>query len=198
MAVISDVTICNYALSRLGQRAITSFNDGSPSATHCSLIYGTTKDSVLRAHGWNFATKIVTLAEISDETSPGWEYLYSVPSKCLRVLKVFDDNYVVNPKPSPFREILSPTTNVKAIATNVGPAYAEIIYQISEEFFDPIFIEALSYNLAAVLAQPLTGNAKLGLDMLQFYRSKIDEARLINAGEVNMPRVQNSPLLDAR
>ena len=58
---MDEVTICNLALARLGDSRIVTFADAKPEAEYCALFYEATRDEVLRAHPWNFATKLVSL-----------------------------------------------------------------------------------------------------------------------------------------
>jgi hypothetical protein len=65
----SEVAIANLALSELGQEpiseavsAITDIVANTKFKRHLTAVFGVTRDEVLRAHPWNFASKRVTLA----------------------------------------------------------------------------------------------------------------------------------------
>ena len=47
---ISEVQICNMALSRLGVKRISALTDSGKAATECNLIYAITRDAVLADH----------------------------------------------------------------------------------------------------------------------------------------------------
>ena len=84
----SVVDICNIALSNLGDQKISSLSDANERARVCHLRHEDVRDSVLRSHPWSCAIKRTQLAR--NDTAPVWgfDYAYSLPSDCLRVLDV--------------------------------------------------------------------------------------------------------------
>lgn len=197
--MISKVDIGNMALIHLGIKPITSLNEASKPAQTINLFFDSTRDAVLRAHFWNFASKTEQLVAISGELLPGWLYLYAQPPQCLCIRKVFDDTTIPNPKPSEYKPTLSPTSNQRSIAANVSPAYIEYTMQIVDpNLFDTAFIKAFSRLLASELAQPLTGNAKMVEDNLKIYGLLIDEAKRMNASESNIKPNRTSSYIDER
>lgn len=197
--MISKVDICNLALTYIGQKTITSLDEPSENARRASLLFATALDSVLRAHNWNFAGKIEALAEIAGEPVLGWAYLYKYPSKCLFVRKIFNQDTLNDAEPQQFKELLSSTTNQKAIATNLKPAYAEITVQVTDpNLYDSLFVKALAYNMASELAQPLCGDSVLGEKMAGYYTKVIEQAKTSNAAEGNYTPQITSSYEDAR
>jgi hypothetical protein len=102
---MSEVTICNLALSHLGDTAqVTSIKppDGSVQAQLCANFYWTARNALLEMASWGFATRRVALAEVSNptvsswiapdgdtETSRGtWRFAYALPSGAINVLAV--------------------------------------------------------------------------------------------------------------
>jgi hypothetical protein len=86
----SAVSICNLALSHLGDTATVSAIDppeGSAQAQHCARFYPIARDALLEMAAWNFATKRATLAELTN-TSTEWLYAYALPSGCINLLAV--------------------------------------------------------------------------------------------------------------
>lgn len=195
----TQVEICNLALNHIGVRNITSMAELSEAARRCTLVYEPAVEAVLREHSWNFATKVVALALISGETVPGWDYLYTYPANCLNPIKVYDEENARTTTPFEFRVLQAPTGNVKAIATNVEDAYCEYVAKITDEtMFDTSFVEALAYKLAGQLAQPLTKNTQLGVNMLNIYNQTINKAKATNKNEGNVKNEQVSAYIDAR
>lgn len=106
--VSTDVTLCNRALQEIGTRStIASLTDGTNEANNCNLVYGPTRDQLLRAANWGFARKTATLtlyksapgtpenpnlpdtnAWSSAYPPPPWLYEYAVPSDSMRVRRV--------------------------------------------------------------------------------------------------------------
>lgn len=194
----SVVEICNLALNHVGAKSITSIDEASENARKCKLVYGPLRDAVLRDYAWNFATATEQLA-LLDETIPGWSFIYTQPVRCLNVRKVFSEVVMVNPTPSDFKILLSPSTKTKSIASNLEIAWAEFTYQVTDpNVFDPKFVEALSYRIGASLAQSLAGNIQLGQALLQMSVSITEKAVLQNAREGSQQKPNYSSLIEAR
>lgn len=180
----STVDIVNKALNHLAVRPIAALTEDSEPAERAAAIYDSVRDDVLRAYAWGFATKITTLAQISNETVPGWSYLYTYPANCLRVRKLFEDTSVDDAPGAAFREVLTPATNQRAIATNIMPANVEYTLRVVDStFYDPAFVESLALKLAASLAHHLTGDKTLGPLIQNLYLGSISEAKRLDALE---------------
>ena len=57
---MTDVTICNEALTAIGEKVIVALSDSSKAARLCNLKYANKRDYLLRKYVWNFATKRAT------------------------------------------------------------------------------------------------------------------------------------------
>ena len=84
----SVVEIVNSALNLLGASTITALTDDSKNARICNQRYEPIRNRIFRSHPWNCLLKRVQLAQ--DTTAPVVEYAYAytLPSDCLRVLKL--------------------------------------------------------------------------------------------------------------
>lgn len=197
----TKINICNLALTHIGVKNISALTDQQEAARKLTLIYDFEKDEVLRAHNWNFATKAEALALLTDVTSPGFDYVYAYPAKCLFLRKLMDEDgndKDCSDRAYPFKEIIA-TGNLKGIASNLEDAYAEYTYQVDDTtFFDPIFVKALSHKLATTLAIPLTGKRDLETDQGNLYRAALEEAKRVNRTEVNFPPEQTSNYVSGR
>lgn len=96
----SDVSICNLALSEIGNRAqmITSLEEDSAEANQCALWYDTLRKRLLRTAPWGFCRYQTNLAQLGDllpdNTSPfPWLYKYAHPADCLKM------RYIIAPPP---------------------------------------------------------------------------------------------------
>ena len=71
--MLSDVKLCNLALSHLGGKArIASLAEASEEARQCALHYEPARDEALRALPWPFASKHKPLAALDEPAAPGW------------------------------------------------------------------------------------------------------------------------------
>lgn len=195
----SVVSICNLALNLIGQRSITSLSENTNSSRACNLIYDTIRDSVLRDNNWNFAGITEELTLMSGESIPGWDFIYVYPVKCLSVRKIIQEGDTEDQLPHPYVTPLAPTSKQRCIATNSEYAYAEYTYQVTDpNLYDGNFIDALSCRLASSLALSIGGNAQLAKELMQTYRTLIEQAKLSNAREGSPKRNNYSALVGVR
>ena len=85
----ANVALCNESLGLLGAETIvvggTSVNHG-----HCTTFFDASRDEMLVNHIWNWAS----LTAFAIETTvllPGYDNAFTIPTGCLRVLKIVDD-----------------------------------------------------------------------------------------------------------
>jgi|DEB0MinimDraft_3_1074331.scaffolds.fasta_scaffold00081_13 hypothetical protein len=168
----SEVQICNIALSKVGDEQITSLLDDSKAARLCNLTYEPLRDSVLRAHLWNFAISRVALAKSTD--APAYEYSakFALPADFLRLV---DTNLLDTEKYKVEGKF------ILANSDTVSIRYVKRVEDPNE--FDWLFIEALAARIAAELAIALTDNRTLSVDLFNLYSTKITEARTADAQE---------------
>ena len=57
----SQVDICNLALRRLGATTISSIDEATKNAEHCTVFWTYVLDEVMEDHQWSFTKKVVTL-----------------------------------------------------------------------------------------------------------------------------------------
>ena len=196
--ITSTIEICNLALSHLGIKPITSLIDANEPARALNRIFNVTKDVVLRAKDWRFATVKDVLDELDVEV-PGWNYVYMYPPRCLFVRKVFVDTDNYNPDGIEYEVLFIPSINAKVIACSFSDAYIEYTYQMADTtLFDKSFVLALSFLLAAQVAKPLTGNDDIAKLMLQIYGTLVSDAARINNSEKNIKPNQVSSFEEAR
>ena len=84
----SVVNMCNSALNLLGASTISSLTEDTKNARLCNQRFEPIRDRVFRSHNWNCLIKRVQLAQ--DSTGPVVEYTYgyTLPTDCLRVMKI--------------------------------------------------------------------------------------------------------------
>lgn len=211
------VAIVNRALSQLGVTNIVDLDEDSEAANRANAIFDTTRDSLLRACYWQFASYTDTLALLANETNIQWSYLYAYPPKALMIRKIFDsscanpggdliadafffgDLWLFYHPEFRYKEMISPTTFTKSIACNINPAYIEYTYQITDpNQWDNLFVDAMVYALASELAHPLTGNTGLQDKMEKKFQITLTEAKRINGQEDNSTKRQESSYQKAR
>ena len=169
----SVVQICNLALTRIGVQTINSLTEASAQALDCSLFYEPARDALLRQVPWRFAHGRQALALLTETPPPEWTYVYAKPSDMLAARYIEPTGPVVphgaiyphtcywaDRVPTGSVVTSTPTVPTAAFELRGQKVFshqpdAVLIYTARIEdptLFDPSFVEALSYRLAADLA----------------------------------------------
>src|SRR3990172_2291631 len=148
----SDVEIVNQALTYLGDDLITALTDDSTRARAASVLFGPTRDAVLRSHPWNCAVTRQSLPALAAAPDFGWDYQFTLPTNpyCLRVLAINDDEDWADPGDThkiEGRRVLSndATCNLRYIGRITDP-----------NEYDALLYQAFAARLAAALCYALT------------------------------------------
>ena len=167
----SVVEICNGSLNQLGATTILSLTEDSKNARLCNQRYTQVRDSVFRSHPWNCLQKRIELA--ADTTAPAWgfSFAYTLPSDCLRLLRIldYDSNYKVEG-----RKILSNTSSMKIL-------YIGRVTDPNQ--YDELLRETLSSSLAADMAFSITSNNNTTQNMYELFKEKLRDARFVDSTE---------------
>jgi hypothetical protein len=221
---MNEVDICNVALSHIGDAAeVASINpsDGSMQSALCTRYYNITRNSLLEMHPWGFATRRVSLALKPYTVSP-WDYAYGIPSDAVNLLEVYaadaSDDYsapfpmsgtplgVVNSQqgvytPQPFVAEMG-ADNQEVIYTNTENAVLRYTALITDPTkFSPLFVECLSWLLAAKIAGPLMKGAagmQMSKSCLQAFQFYYKEATESDANQRRSQVIQSTPWMVGR
>lgn len=173
--MVSEVSICNSALAKIGAPRIASLTDGSTAAQVANEQYAKIRDQVTSAHPWVFAKKRQSLA-LLDTTPPfGFKLAYQLPDDCLGVLEVNDE---LIPYKIEGRQLLCDYTGIMIL----------YISQVTDPtLFDQTYLTALEFRLASEFAYAITQNATLAQSMYTAYKAELKEARSINSQRGGTP-----------
>jgi hypothetical protein len=162
-------------------------------------VYDATRDGVLADYPWAFATFIEQPTLIASEILVGWEYLYTVPVKCIAIRKLFLDSSSTDPDPIEHRLCISPDTEVAAIATNDADPYLEYTRRVTDPALWSVkFAESLALRLAAAIGERLTGKESIAKTLLDRYSLSISEAKRQDAIAKRTVKTKTSSYEDAR
>jgi hypothetical protein len=178
----SVVEICNLALAHLGDDATVASIDppeGSAQAEHCARFYPSARDMLLQMHTWSFASRRVSLAQVTMPYTM-WKYSYACPGDMMTAVAVLppdaENDYSVRAYPAdrygfgwtnppittagvyvPQEYVIeTDTLGNKVIYTNQENALLRYQALVSDSTkFDPMFTIALSWQLASFLAGPV-------------------------------------------
>jgi len=176
----SEVSVCNLALSHLGDEATVSSIDppeGSEQAERCAMFYPIARNTVLESHAWGCATTRKPLVELSGVEPPdSWAYAYAYPNGCLRPLVLLMPGASDDDDGKDF--VVEETEDgTRVIYTNVEDADLRYIFlQDDTTRYSALMVNAIARLLASYLAGPVikgTEGMKVSQGQLEFYE-KVD------------------------
>ena len=189
----SVVDICNSALNLLGASTITALTDDSKNARVCNQRYEPIRNRIFRSHAWNCLTKRVQLAK--DSASPVVEYSnqFTLPSDCLRVLKIHTG------ATDSIESDVDYQVEGRKIRTNEGTVYlVYIALDTDPNNYDSYLQEAISSGLAADIAYAITNNATLAKNYQELADERLREARFVDATENALGTIESNEFTNAR
>jgi len=168
MTAISDVSICNVGLTLLSSARITTLTEDSENARKCNAVYQILRDEMIEGHDWNFAKLQATLGLVASTPSTNWDYIYQLPTDCIRVYRMANDGdfQVYGDK----------------LYTNETTAVIEYFARITDPMqFSPGFASALSARIARDLAYGITQSSTVADAMAKNYEARYSEAKASDA-----------------
>lgn len=174
----ADTDVVNIAARRIGQTPITSLTDGSPMANAADDIYADTRDSLLRSHNWNFATKRVQLAQSA--TAPGFEFdhAYTLPADWIRTVSVHDND--AGHGTILFR--MEQVASQRCIVTSSDEVWLRYVARVTDpNLMTDDFRYMLAVKLARDLAIPMTSSNTLYEELSSEFKTLLAQARSTDA-----------------
>jgi hypothetical protein len=219
----SSVEIYNRALSRIGiSEFISDPAENSKAGNLYRLWYDACVNTCLREGLWNFATRVVALAQLDGDLIPGWAYKYAYPIDCMDARFIGDSNGarstlsvysqffhesfpVLTARPAPYvvmSEAPTPETVRRVICTDMPQAYLLYTARITDpNQFDSGFTTALEWLIAAEIASPFLG-APTGPQVAQRagqqYQSALVTAKSQTLNESGADYRPESPAISCR
>lgn len=168
----SVIDLCNSALDKVGQGAITSLGDNTKSSKMCSRNWPLVRDRVLRAHPWNFAVVRTNLAP--HEAAPSWGFTakFPLPPDFLRLLEV--------------RDLSTGEFQLEKgfIHANATVLYIRYISRIEDpNAYDALFVNSAATLLAVEMCEAFDQSASKKRGLLDEYDAFLDEAKRADAQE---------------
>jgi hypothetical protein len=173
-----------------------------PASVKFNGTAGTEKTSVATltaANYWYWASNVLYVYSTSDPdtayTSPGieavipefgYDHAYSLPTGCLRVIRMEDDDAVF-------------VREEARLLTDEDSAKIQYIAQITDTTtFTPAFVTAFAARLAAEIAFPLTNSATSSETMYKLYLDKLKIAKGVDAQEGSAQQIDTKSWEETR
>ena len=194
----SKVGIFNMALHHLSITAPISVNsmDKDSKAIILNNFYETARDEVFKAFDWGFASAYKDLT-LSTEKSPNPKYpfVYDCPNDCITARAIID---TVKGDERKFEPYIN-SNGDKSYLAEVECARLRYTKRVEKEVLsEPEFALTLSYYLAALAGETITGQQKKADACLQKYEWKLNKAKQLNAQEGAAEDEDNSEYYDVR
>lgn len=162
-AVVTEAEVCNLALGLVGQRQfIDRLDDDSTEAEVCNRLFASTRNELLEAWHWRFATKRAVLALAATSAGAllarsGWAYCYVAPTGMLKARRIWDGDRAPGAGSRiPFGKELNDDSTGHLILTDQQDA--ELVYTVelrTVALWTPKFVIAVAKQLAVYLALAL-------------------------------------------
>ena len=163
---ISEVQICNIALSKIGdEKSISAIGEDGREGEQCALFYEHTRDHLLQSHPWNFAIGRAALS--ADATSPAFEFnnQYLLPADHLRSIKLYNE----------LEDFKIEGDRLLTDAASANLIYIKKI--INTTLFPPLFVEALATRLAAEMCDVIAEDGGKTSRLFGEFQVKFREAK---------------------
>ncbi|MFM2044462.1 MAG: hypothetical protein RLY86_3038 [Pseudomonadota bacterium] len=186
---LSSIGLCARALLKIGAVPVQGFADGTAEAEVAAGLYPPTRDALLSAHGWSFATTQAPLARLAAVPSADYTAAFRLPGDFLRALSA---------GPGSRGRGLSYRIQGGALLADADAVTLTYIYRPAEEAFPPFFDAALIARLAAEFCVPLTENSTRAESLWKLAEAEFRRARLIDGAQDSQPGFEDFTLIEAR
>jgi hypothetical protein len=197
LSLPSTVDVVQMAVANLGQTEIVT--SLAPPVTKAerlaALFYEPTLLALLSKHDWRWARRRATLNAVPNLLRAGWAFVYELPVDCARPVAIdlgfrggpsplaYDPRYPTLPGARWSIE-MNDAGNGRVLCCDVPNAVLVYTAKVLDPtLWDPMFLEAFSWALAARIAMPLTGKMDLASGAVQMSLTFIDSAIAADANE---------------
>lgn len=193
-SAVTETSIANRALQKLGARRVESLSQDHPNARSMAAAFAPVRDSLLRRRNWNFALKRASLPADSEETVWGGLNRFLLPDDFIRL--------VPDVEAGTFRVNYHKAWQIEGrhiVTHDSGPLKIRYLAQVTDvTMYDPSFAELLALALAYETCEEITAsNTKLDRLSVDF-DLQLQECGRQNAFEAQVPEPPEDDWLLAR
>lgn len=186
---LTAIGLCGRALIKIGATPISAFDDGTAEAEVAAALYASTRDALLSANPWSFATAQAPLPRLADAPVADFGAAFQLPADFLRALGAG-----VGGRGRGLEYRIAGRT-LHADADAVVLTY---VFRPDEADVPAFFDQALIARLAAEFCIPLTENTSRSETMQRLAEAEFRRARLTDAQQDSQPRFEDFSLIEAR
>jgi hypothetical protein len=186
---LSDVALCSRALLKIGAHTIQSFYDDRIEAEIALALYQPTRDALLSAYPWRFATTQTSLPRLQNPPHADYPFAFQLPADLLRVLSAGSGTH---------SDGLAYRIVGNTLQTHSDIVSLNYIFRPTETETPPFFEQVLIAQLAAEFCLPLTENASRADLMFKIASQSFERAKRLDAYQDTPKALMHFNLLDAR
>ena len=189
---VSKTSICNNALTHLGERQIASTEDDNQRARLCKLRFDDVKRLVLSAHPWTCVTKRAKLGLLSGSPVWGFNKIFGLPNDFLRILQIEDQTQA-------YRIEVDATYGL-VLMTDAATANIRYIHDVFDNFSTLTHEVAnlIGLRLASEIAEPLTSKTALKEAIEQRFLVEMAVARSLDSMQGTPEVIEDYSWVNAR
>lgn len=167
---ISELSVSNGALVKLGQEPISSLTQDTKNARLCNAVFSICRNEVLEGHPWSFATKTAELASVVvEDTMSEYTYVYEKPADMLKMIRGEDWKQEFEIRDA-------------YLMANDEPLYIKYLFECTNTgLWTYSFAQCLSWRIAAEIAYAVTKSNTVATTMMAGYAMSLKEARYNDA-----------------
>lgn len=173
-SALTEVDLSNMALTMIGQQPISLLTDDNNRATMCNKRLGDVRDTVLRSHKWNAATKRATLAKTVTSPEFGFANQFQLPTLFIKMIATDLEGQAY--KIEAGNESTGGDSQI--LLTDADTLKIVYVYQLTDvSKMDSTLKHAIACRLAADIALPLTGDLNISDMMYKKYSQILADAK---------------------
>lgn len=185
----SAVGLCARALLKIGASPITSFQDGTAEAELAAALYAPTRDALMAAHGWSFATRQAALARLAAAPPADFAHAFALPDDFLRALSLGTGGRGRG---------LNYRIQGSALLADSEDVTLTYVARVMEGSFPAFFDAALIARLAAEFCVPLTENTSRADSLQKLAEVEFRRARMTDVTQDSQEAFEDFTLIEAR
>ncbi len=201
----TDLEICNLALDNIGvtNKVASISAPATKEEKACARWYAHSRDFVLRAFPWPFASRSETLVlAVPEILHLRWQYVYDLPATFFKARRVFVEGQARNDLGLPFEVELDPTGTKFVLLCDSATAALEFTRKFDSNalvaLLPPPFVDAVAWHLASKVVTPLALKKELISEALQMYRNTVLAALGIEMAQGKRDDPADAPWVQAR
>lgn len=186
---LSAIALCSRALLKIGASPIAGFDEGTAEAEVAANLYPSTRDALLSAHGWSFATAQTRLPRLAASPLADFEHAFQLPADFLRALSAGTG--------ARGRGIAYRIAE-RRVHASVDEVVLTYVFRPAEPEFPPFFDQVLIARLAAEFCIPVTENTSRSETLFKLAADEFRQARLLDSQQDTPAALESFPLVEVR